>query len=197
MTTQGAHATEALVQVGRFGAAHGVKGELRLISFTQDKAAILTYGPLCDAAGARSFAILSARRLKDGAYVVRLAGVADRTSAEGLTNLDLFVPRSRLPAPAEEEFYIADLIGLAAVDPEGSPIGTVTDVLDHGAGSILEIRPAAGGETLLFPFTHEVAPQLDFALGRIVIVMPVEVEADEAGADGPDESGGADRAPSS
>lgn len=188
----------SLVLVGRFGAAHGVRGELRLISFTQDSRAILSYAPLTDRTGRASFAIVASRPQKEGAFLVRVEGVGDRDAAAALTNMDLYAPRERLPAAAEEEFYIADLIGLATVDPAGAPIGRVAQVLDFGAGQILEIEPAAGGETLLFPFTRAVAPRIDFEAGVIVIVAPTQVEAEveadvEAEAGGPPDAGAAGR----
>lgn len=178
---------DRLILVGRLGAAHGVRGEIRLLSFTQDRAAILSYAPLFDRAGTRAFSLRASRPLKDGAFIVRLDGVDSREAAQALTNLDLYVSREKLPATQEEEFYVADLVGLLAQDPEGRPIGHVRDVLDYGAGQILEVAPEAGGETLLFPFTRAVAPGVDLAAGVIVIAAPVEIEArEEAGGDAAD-----------
>lgn len=178
---------DKLILVGRLGAAHGVRGEIRLLSFTQDRAAILSYAPLLDSTGTRAFAVRASRPLKDGAFIVRLEGIEDRTAAQALTNLDLYASREKLPATQEEEFYVADLVGLLAQDPEGRPIGQVRDVLDYGAGRILEVAPDAGGETLLFPFTRAVAPRVDISAGVIVIAAPVEVEArEEAGGDAAD-----------
>ncbi|WP_395664478.1 ribosome maturation factor RimM [Methylocella sp.] len=179
MPEQGASPGGRLILVARFGAAHGVRGEIRLISFTQQKAAALSYAPLYDAAGRREFRLLASRRMKDDAFVVKIEGVADRTAAEALTNLDLYAPREKLPAPDADEFYVADLIGLEAVDLEGAPLGAVKDVLDHGAGAILEIAPACGGETLLFPFTRTVVPTIDFSARRVVVAPPREIEARE------------------
>ena len=102
------------ILVGQFGAAHGVKGELRLKSYTQDKAAIGRYGPLSDASGARSFEIAALRPVKDDLFVAKVVGITTREAAEQLTNVALYVPREALPAAAEDEFYHADLIGLMA-----------------------------------------------------------------------------------
>lgn len=165
------------VLVGRFGAPHGVRGEVRLQSFTEDPAAIGNYRPLSDASGQRQFAIKSLRHVKDNVFVARIAGVDNRTSAESLTNIELFLPRAHLPAAAEDEFYFADLIGLTALSMTRAPIGRVKDILDFGAGPILEITPAEGGETLLLPFAKAVVPEIDVAGGWILVVPPVEIEA--------------------
>ena len=162
----------ARILVGRFGAPHGVRGELRLQSFTEDPAAIARYGPLQDASGARRFEIKALRPVKDNLLVVRLAGVADRTAAEALTNTELFVPRDALPAADEDEFYLADLIGMAAVDEMGAAVGHVLAVPNYGAGDILEIAPAAGGETLLLPFTRAVVPAIDLTQRRVTVMLP-------------------------
>ncbi len=161
--------------VGRFGAPHGVRGEVRLQSFTGDPGAIAGYRELCDASGARRFAIKSLRRVRDNLFVARIEGIADRADAERLTNVELYLSRANLPAPASDEFYLADLIGLAALDEARAPIGRVADVLDFGGGDILEIAPVGGGETLLFPFTKAVVPEIDVAGGWLVIVAPSEI----------------------
>ncbi|WP_036255670.1 ribosome maturation factor RimM [Methylocapsa acidiphila] len=168
------------ILVGRFGAPHGVRGELRLKSFTSDPAAIATYAPLLDASGVRRFVIKAMRLVKDDLFVARVAGVEDRDSASALTNVEIFVPREALPAAEDEEFYLADLVGLAAVDAEGGAIGRVVDVLNFGAGDLLEIAPAAGGETVLLPFTKEVVPEIDVSAGRLTIVPPVEIDGEGA-----------------
>ena len=167
-----------LVLVGRFGAAHGVRGELRLKSFTEDPAAIRGYAPLTDASGARKFVLSALRVVKDDMCVVRVEGVADRDAAEKLTNIDLYVARENLPPPDEDEFYQADLIGLEAVTESGEAYGTIERVLDFGAGDILEICPPDGGETRLVPFTKAAVPLVDIAARRVVIVPPVEIEGE-------------------
>ncbi|MGO9675249.1 MAG: ribosome maturation factor RimM [Methylocella sp.] len=182
--------------VGRFGAPHGVRGEVRLQSFTGDPGAIAGYRELSDASGARRFAIKSLRRVKDNLFVAKIDGIADRSSAERLTNVELYLSRASLPAPAEEEFYLADLIGLAALDESRTPMGRVANVLDFGGGDILEIAPPGGGETLLFPFTRAVVPEIDIAGGWLVIAPPVEIAA-EAGGPEPNIADGEDEAPGS
>ena len=163
------------VLVGRFGAAQGVRGEIRLKSYTADPLAIGGYGPLSDESGAKTFEIERLRPIKDDMLVAKVKGLSDRDGAQALTGLSLYVAREKLPPPGEDEFYIADLIGLIAVTPEGETIGTVKNVANYGAGDILEIAPPAG-ESFFAPFTKAVAPTLDFAGGRIVIIRPVETE---------------------
>lgn len=170
------------ILIGRFGAPHGVRGELRLKSFTGDPAAIATYAPLLDASGARRFTIKALRHVKDDLFVARIAGIDDRASAASLTNVELFVSRDALPAADREEFYLADLIGLTATSAAGAAIGRVVDVLNYGGGDILEIAPAAGGDTLLLPFTKEVVPLIDVPAGRLTVILPVEIDGEERGA---------------
>ncbi len=162
--------------VARIGAAHGTTGEVRLWSFTAEPRAAARYGALATADG-RTIEIASIRTGKEF-LIARIAGVTDRNGAERLRNLDLFIPRDRLPPPAPDEYYHADLIGLAAQDRDGKALGTVIAVHNFGAGDLLEIAPARG-ETLLLPFTAEVAPEVDLAGGRIVIDPPGEIEGDE------------------
>jgi len=164
--------------VGRFGAAHGVRGELRVKSFTGDPLALVSYAGLTDAAGARSFVIEGARAVKDDIIVVRVAGVRDRTGAEALTNIDIYLPRDALPAPDEEEFYVADLIGMDAVLLSGETFGRVRDVLNYGAGDILEIQQA-DGRIALVPFTKAAAPHVDVSARRVTVDPPAEIEAGE------------------
>jgi 16S rRNA processing protein RimM len=161
------------VCVAEIGAAHGLAGEVRLRAFTADPLAITAYGTL-HAEDGRGFTIAAVRPGKD-CLVARLAGVADRTAAERLRNLKLYVPRERLPAIEEPEtYYHADLVGLAAVGPDGAVLGSVSAVQNFGAGDLLEIRPAAGGPTVLLPFTQEVVPVVDVPGGRVVVNPPAE-----------------------
>ena len=166
------------VCVARIGAAHGVRGEVKLWSFTEDPEAIAGYGPLETEDGTRRFEIESLRAAKDH-LVARLKGVDSRNAAEALRNVDLYVPRERLPAIDEDDtFYVADLVGLTAVTPEGDTLGTVTAVHNFGAGDIVEIKPA-GGAPLMLSFTDANVPEVDVKAGRIVVAIPNEVEARE------------------
>lgn len=160
------------ILVARIGAPHGVRGEVRLFVFTADPEAVLDYAPLTDATGRRTFRIASLRAAKDH-FVARIEGVADRTGAEALTNVDLFVPRAALPAPEDEDtFYHADLLGLAVEDEAGLVIGTVTALHDFGAGDVLEYAatlPGLKGKTLMVPFTRDAVPVVDVKAGRVVV----------------------------
>jgi 16S rRNA processing protein RimM len=164
------------IQVGVIGRAHGVRGLVRVTSHTADPANLTEYGPLSDAAGHvyvlrwKSEGVAEVSRMVDGVPVK----VTNRAVAEKLTNTKLFIDRSALPPPDEDEFYLADLIGLAVVDPRGVPLGSVSVVHDYGAGASLEIaRP--GAPPVLLPFTAACVPTVDIAAGRLVAVLPDEV----------------------
>ena len=153
-----------------------IRGEVRLRSFTQDPTAVTSYGPLESEDGARRFTIEGLRPAKDH-FVARLAGVDNRDAAEKLTNLKLYVLRDRLP-PIEDAdtYYHADLVSLLAVTPDGTALGTVTAIHNFGAGDLVEIKPAAGGEPLMVPFTVTAVPQIDMAARRMVVQPPTETE---------------------
>jgi len=160
------------IRVARIGAAHGVRGEVKLWSFTEDPMAVADYAPLETADGTRTFEFESLRPAKDH-LVARLKGVADRDAAELLRNIDLYVPRDRMPPIDEDDtYYFADLVGLAAVNPDGTAFGTVLAVHNFGAGDLIEIQPSAGGNTVLLPFNQAVVPEVDLTAKRIVVVVP-------------------------
>ena len=161
------------VVVAQVGAAHGVKGEVRVKAFTARPADIAAYGPLEDAGGRRFeiAALRPAAGTSPDMLVVRFAGVGDRNRAETLNGLELSVPRDRLPLAAEDEFYHADLIGLTAATPDAVILGTVTAVQNFGAGDLIEIAPPRG-ETILVPFTRTAVPEVDLVARRIVVDLP-------------------------
>jgi 16S rRNA processing protein RimM len=171
-------APDRLILMGVFGAPQGVRGEVRVKSLTGEPSAIGVYGPLTNKGRTRSFVFESLRSLKDDMLVARITGVSTREAAEALKNVEIFARRDQLPPPDEDEFYYEDLVGLEAVDAAGASLGRVVSLMNHGAGDVLEIAPADGGETLLLPFTKSVAPRIDFDAGRIVIEPPREVEDD-------------------
>src|SRR3954452_2016738 len=162
--------------VARIGAAHGVRGAVKLWTFTEDPLAVKRYGPLATKDGARQFEVTSAREAK-GHLVATLTGIATREDAERLNGLELYIAREKLPAPSEDEYYHADLIGLAAVTPTDEPVRRVVAIHNFGAGDIIEIAPA-NGATLLLPFTNAVVPSVDLPGGRVVIELPAESEGD-------------------
>jgi 16S rRNA processing protein RimM len=162
--------------VARIGAAHGVRGAVKLWIFTEDPLAVKRYGPLTTKDGARQFEVTSAREAK-GHLVATLKGIATREDAERLNGLELYVARDKLPAPDEGEYYHADLIGLAAVTATAEPLGRVIAIHNFGAGDIIEIEPPYG-PTLLLPFTDAVVPTVDVAGGRVVVELPREIEGE-------------------
>ncbi|MBV9288974.1 MAG: 16S rRNA processing protein RimM [Hyphomicrobiales bacterium] len=165
-----------LVLVGIIGAPRGVKGEVRVKSYTSDPKAIGGLGPLTDEGERRLFAIERLNVLKEDLLAVKLKGVETREAALALNGTELFARRDRLPPPGEEEYYLADLVGLEAVTREGASLGRVKAVVNYGAGDILEIAPATSGETVLLPFTKAVAPVVDVEAGRIVVAPPALIE---------------------
>ena len=158
--------------------AQGLKGEVKVKTFTQSPQKLGAYGPLHTKDG-KGFRVLSVREAKDGAVVV-LEGVNDRNAAEALKGTELYVPRSALPKENTDEFYHADLIGLRAEDTEGRAMGMVRALHNFGAGDVIELVRDDGDEVFL-PFTREVAQEIDIEGGRIVIAAPEEVEAGEKG----------------
>lgn len=173
---------EALVQLAVIGAAQGLRGEVRVKTFTGDPLALGDYGPLLAADG-RSFTVLDVRPVKN-VVVARFAEVKDRSAAEALNGTELFVARAALPADLdEEEYYHADLIGLSVADESGAKIGRVKALHNFGAGDILEITFAAGG-TVMVPFSRAAVPQVDLATGV------VHLDSAAAGLAGGDEDEG-------
>jgi 16S rRNA processing protein RimM len=160
------------ILVGEIGRPHGGRGLVKLPSYTTDPAAIATYGPLTDATGARRIALTL---VAEG--LARIEGVADRDAAAKLTGTKLYVERDRLPPPEEEEFYLADLIGLPVATEAGDALGTVVAVEDHGGGTFLVVAgaDAARRQEIMLPFTRAAVPVVDLAAGRIVAAPPEEV----------------------
>ena len=164
-----ASANRAPMLLGVIAAPHGVKGLVRIKSFTAEPADLGAYGPLFDEASTRSFEVAVVGRAK-GVVICRIAGVGDRNAAEDLGGTRLFVDRSVLPPLADpDEFYYADLIGLAVTDGQAQILGTVKAVLDFGAGDLLEIQLEGGGQTILLPFSHETVPEIMVESGHLVI----------------------------
>ena len=163
--------------IARIGAAHGVRGAVKLWTFTEDPLAVLHYGPLATKDGARQFVVTHAREAKDH-LVATLQGIATRDDAERLNGVELYIARDKLPATDEGEYYHADLIGLAAVSTADEPIGRVIAIHNFGAGDIIEIAPPLGS-TLLLTFTNAVVPTVDLPDGRVVIELPEEIDGDD------------------
>ena len=166
----------ALIYVAKIGAAHGVRGEVKLWPFTEDPLAVLNYGPLTTKDGARQFEVLRAREAKDH-LVATLKGVTTRDDAARINGIELYIPRDRLPDTEDGEYYHADLIGLRAIDAQQQDIGKVVAIYNFGAGDIIEIAPPRG-PSLLLPFTNAVVPTVDVAAGHVVVDLPQEIDGD-------------------
>jgi 16S rRNA processing protein RimM len=171
VTAAGAGAGRRIL-LGRIAGAHGIRGEVLIKTFTGRPGDIAAYGPLDDGAG-RTLRIGACRVTAKG-VVARIEGVSDRNGAEALKGAPLYIERERLPATEEREFYHADLIGLAAVDDEGRPVGEVVGVYNHGAGDLIEVRLAESGKTELVAFTDAFVPAVDLAARRGVVRLVAE-----------------------
>jgi len=166
--------------VARIGAAHGVRGAVKLWIFTEDPLAVLRYGPLTTKDGAHHFTVAHAREAKDH-LVATLQGVTTRDDAEKLNGVELYIARDKLPVTDDDEYYHADLIGLSAVTVTDEPIGRVIAIHNFGAGDLIEIAPPHG-PTMLLPFTNAVVPTVDIAGGRVMIELPGEIDGEDAAA---------------
>ena len=155
-----------LICLGAIAGAHGVRGLVRIKTFTERPEGVAAYGPVTDDRG-RSFEI-AVKGFVKGGVVASLPGIGDRDAAEALRGRRLFVTRQAMPAPGEEEFYHADLIGLPAMAEDGRTLGEVVAVHEHGAAPVLEVRPAEG-ESRLIPFTRDAVPEVDLAGRRLVV----------------------------
>lgn len=178
------------VLLGHIAGAHGIRGAVLVRSYTAAPEAIAGYGPLENEAGDARY-VLSVEGATAKGLICRVAGVGDRTAAEALKGVALYVARDRLPPPDAGEYYHADLIGLAAVTEPGVRLGTVVAVLNYGAGDILEVRPAGAKRTELYPMTEAVVRSIDVAGGVIVLAPPEEVDAGDEGTAEPDSADGA------
>jgi len=163
--------SDTRICVGAFAGAFGVKGEVRLKSFTAAPEAIAGYGPLWTEDGARSFTIEITRPVKNG-FAAWIDGVVSKEAADALRGTKLFADRDALPSLPDDEYYHADLIGLAVHDTGGRLLGRVTAVHNHGAGDLLEVSGDGLTSPALLPFTQTAAPTVDLAAGRIVVDPP-------------------------
>jgi 16S rRNA processing protein RimM len=158
--------------LGKIGAAHGIKGEVRVTTYTQDPEAIASYGPLETDRPGLSISI-DRLRVQKNVAIAHIKGVADRNDAEKLNGVSLFIDRDRLPPPEDEDdFYHADLIGLEARLETGVVIGRVSALPNFGAGDLLEVQDTQSGDTFLYPFTKAVVPDIRVAEGYLTIVLP-------------------------
>ena len=167
------------VLLGVVAGAQGLKGEVKVKTFTETPEKLGAYGPLHTREG-RTFLVVNVRLAKDSA-VVQFEGIGSREAAESLKGVELYVPRRALPAAEAHEFYHADLVGLRAEDTEGRMIGKVIAIHNFGAGDVIEIEREDGGGTVMMPFMREIVPTIDVVENRIVIAAPEEAEAETKG----------------
>lgn len=160
-----------LICVGAISGAFGVKGELRIKSFTADPGAISGYTPLTTEDGKTEFALTLIKPINNG-FCARISGVATKEAADALRGIRLFTARDQLPNLPDDEYYHADLVGLAVLDTGGSRVGHVKSVQNHGAGDLLEIHDPALKNTVLLPFTMAAVPTVDLASKRVIIDPP-------------------------
>jgi 16S rRNA processing protein RimM len=166
-----------LILVAQVGGAFGVRGEVRITTYTAEPQTVLKYRALMREDGSPGLTLLSGRPAKAG-LVARTQEIATPEQADALRGLKLYVARDLLPPPDEDEFYLADLIGLEARDPAGAVIGKIASVQNFGADDLLEIKPQAGASWWL-PFTREAAPEVNVAGGWVTVVRPAEIEGDQ------------------
>ncbi len=169
-----ATAQQERVCIGAIAGVRGLKGEVRIKSFTADSGDVAAYGPVSTDDGDKTYQINVTAHAK-GLVIARLDGIKDRTAAEALKGTKLYVPKDVLPEAEDGEYYHADLIGLTAETGDGAGIGTIKAVHNFGAGDILEID--AGDNDMMIPFTTDTVPEVDIENGRIVVNPPPEVEA--------------------
>ena len=178
-----ADASSRKLLMGRIGAAHGIKGEVRIQSFTEDPLGLLDYGPLATNKPGLVIEITDARTTTN-VLVARIKGVPDRNAAEKLNGVELYVDRDLLPEiDDEDDYYHADLIGLDARLEDGTSLGQIVTVPNFGAGDMLEVRDKASGDTRFIPFTKAAVPEVHIAARYVVVVPPIEVEGEEPGSD--------------
>lgn len=161
---------QSRIVLGVITGVHGIQGEVKLKSFTAEPEAIASYGPL-DASNGTVLEIKSLKVHKDQ-FRARIQGVTDRNTAETLRGLELSIARDRLPEPEDDEVYHADLVGLSVLDLDGTQIGKVVDIVDFGAGELLELRLQDVKSTVLMPFNRQTVPDISLDAGTLTIDPP-------------------------
>jgi 16S rRNA processing protein RimM len=166
-----------LVCLGRISGSHGVRGAVRIQTYTDRPEDVAAYGPLVSETGDRSYQLTVQRPAKSG-VIALVGGVDDRDAAQALKGTRLFVEREVLPAAGDGEFYHADLIGMKAVRVDGAPLGEIIAVQNFGAGDVLELRAENSGKTVMVPFSRGVVPEVDLAGGTVRIDLPDSLNED-------------------
>ena len=163
------------VVVGQFAGPHGVRGQFKIRSFTDDPADVAAYGPLTTPDG-RTLTVTLLREQKPGLFLATAPEIDSPEACEPFKGAKLSVPREALPAPEEDEFYLEDLVGLTAVTPDGDPAGRVKAVVNYGSDDIVELSGVPDRGTVLVPFTKEDVPSVDLEGGTLTVVIPEESE---------------------
>lgn len=170
------------ILLGQIAGVHGIKGHVLVRTYSDAPAGIAAYGPLENEGGDKTFTFKVIRETDKG-IVASVNGISDRTTAEGLRGTNLYVARDKLPAPAEGEYYHADLIGLKAIDVDGQPVGTVVAVQNYGAGDLLEIKRPGSSQTALVPLTDHFVPDIDLAAKTVITIVPDFVAGEDSEAE--------------
>ena len=163
-----------MILVGRVAGGFGVRGEVRITTFTEDPLSLARYGALRREDGTEALKVKTVRAAKGG-VIVRVEGVESKEAADALRGLRLYVPREALPEPADDEFYLADLIGLRVEDTSGAVLGVVVAVQNFSAGDMLEIDKGDGTPTWYLPFTRDAVPEVRIADGKVIANPPAEI----------------------
>ena len=170
--------SKRMVLVGKIVGAHGLRGQVKVHSYTANPRDIANYGTLYDQAGKLTYKLKIMGDSKDG-LLANVRGITERNQAEILRGTELYIPRGALPDTAEDEFYIEDLIGLRVQLEDGTLFGTIKAMLNYGAGDLAEIKLPDQPKTELFLFNHATFPVIDLKEGILVIHPPEIIETDE------------------
>lgn len=168
---------DKLIELAAIADAHGIRGDVLLRLFSDDPENLIAYGPLRDEAGQKSFTIKSLKPGRKNLLIARIEEISDRNTAEALKGTILHIEREKLPAPEEDEFYYADLIGLEARLEDGSIYGKVVQCVDFGAGDLLEIMPQNSQTSMYLSFTGETVPEVNITGGYLTLILPATTEA--------------------
>lgn len=177
MVQQGNAGSSSYICVGVIVAPHGIKGEVKIHSYTEQAEDLTAYGPIYNQSGTKTFRV-KIKHVKGDAVIASLEGYPDRNSIETLRGMKLYIPREALPEPEEEEFYHEDLLNMKVVLPDATSFGTVKAIYNFGAGDVMEIA-LASGKTELLPFTKAVFPVINFKEGFLEAHLPQELIAKE------------------
>ena len=168
MTKSQQQSPASLICVGEITSAHGIKGALKLKVFTANAEDITAYGALVDEQG-KTYDLSIVRLVSGDSLIAMLKGIDNRTAAEALRGIKLYISRTQLPEPEEDEYYHTDLIGMTVESTDGELVGTIKSVQNHGAGDFLEIMTSTGA-MITIPFTKEAVPQVRLSDRKVIVI---------------------------